>query len=166
VKIRLTLNGEVREAEIEPAESLLSLLRRSGCLSVKYGCGSGDCGTCTVIADGRVVVSCIMLAAKANGRDIRTMEGWRGDRALEVLTEVFVQHAAVQCGYCTPGMILAARTLLAEGPDPSEETVRHALAGNLCRCTGYVKPVEAVLEAARRLRAPSAAPRSPSGVGP
>ena len=164
MKIRLRLNGEVRDAEIEPAESLLSLLRRSGCLSVKYGCGTGDCGACTAIVDGRVVVSCIMLAAKADGRAVRTMEGWRGDRALQILTEVFVQQAAVQCGYCTPGMILAARTLLAESPDPSEDTVRHALAGNLCRCTGYVKPIEAVLEAARRLRAPSPVSSPPPGA--
>ena len=156
MRVRLTLNGEGREAEIAPAESLLAFLRRSGCKSVKYGCGTGDCGACTVVVDGRVVIACVMLAAKAEGRDVRTMEGWRHDRPLQVLTEVFVEQAAVQCGYCIPGMILTARALLAERPDPSEETIRHALAGNLCRCTGYVKPVQAVLEAMRRLRASTA----------
>ncbi len=153
MKLRLTLNGEACEAEIEPAESLLAFLRRSGCKSVKYGCGTGDCGACTVIVDGQVMISCVMLAAKAEGRAVRTMEGWRSDAALQVFTEVFVQQAAIQCGYCIPGMILTARTLLAEDPNPPEEKIRHALAGNLCRCTGYVKPVEAVREAARRLRA-------------
>ncbi len=151
MRIRLSLNGERREAEIEPAESLLAFLRHSGCQSVKYGCGTGDCGACTVVVDGQVVISCVMLAAKAEGRDVRTMEGWRHDRTLQALIEIFVQQAAVQCGYCIPGMILTARTLLEENPNPSEETIRHALAGNLCRCTGYVKPVEAVREAARRL---------------
>ena len=153
MKIALTLNGEVRDLEIGPGETLLSLLRRSGCLSVKYGCGTGDCGTCTAIVNGRVVVSCLLLAAKADGCDVRTMDGWRDDPALQVLAEVFVRQAAVQCGYCIPGMILTARVLLAEHPDPSEAMTRHSLAGILCRCTGYVKPVEAVLEAARCLRA-------------
>jgi aerobic-type carbon monoxide dehydrogenase small subunit (CoxS/CutS family) len=156
MKLRLILNGESREAEIEPAESLLFFLRRSGCKSVKYGCGTGDCGACTAVVDGQVVISCVMLAAKAEGCDVRTMEGWRSDEVLQVLAEVFVQQAAVQCGYCIPGMILTARTLLAESADPSEETIRHALAGNLCRCTGYVKPVQAVQEAVRRLRASTA----------
>ena len=153
MRIQLTLNGERREAGIEPAESLLAFLRRSGCKSVKYGCGTGDCGACTVVVDGQVVISCVMLAAKVDGQDVRTMEGWGSDRALQVLTEVFVEQAAVQCGYCIPGMILTARTLLAEDPEPPEAKIRHALAGNLCRCTGYVKPVQAVQAAIRRLRA-------------
>ena len=151
--LSFTLNGTATDVLTEPHRSLLEVLRDTvEVTGTKEGCGTGDCGACTVIVDGQVVTSCVLLAAKAEGRDVRTMEGWRSDVALQMLTEVFVQQAAVQCGYCIPGMILTARTLLAESADPSEETIRHALAGNLCRCTGYVKPVEAVREAARRLR--------------
>ena len=152
MKITLTINGSPREVEIAPDEKLLDLLRREGYLGVKYGCGRGECGTCTVILDGRAVKSCITFAAKADGRSVVTVEGIGRPGRLHPIQEAILDHGAVQCGYCTAGIICSAKALLDENPDPSEEQVRQAIKGNLCRCTGYEKYVAAILDAAGRLR--------------
>jgi len=152
VKIRLTINGTPREAEIAPDEKLLDLLRREGCLGVKYGCGRGECGTCTVILDGRAVKSCITFAAQTDGRSVVTIEGIGRPGHLHPIQEAILDHGAVQCGYCTSGLICSAKALLDENPDPTEEEVRQAIKGNLCRCTGYEKYVAAILDAAGRMR--------------
>lgn len=152
MKIRLTINGTPREAEIAPDEKLLDLLRREGCLGVKYGCGRGECGTCTVILDGRAVKSCITFAAQTDGRSVVTIEGIGRPGHLHPIQEAILDHGAVQCGYCTSGLICSAKALLDENPDPTEEEVRQAIKGNLCRCTGYEKYVAAILDAAGRMR--------------
>ena len=148
--IKLRVNGEELEVYVEPWRTLAEVLRDEvGLVGLKLGCEEGNCGTCTVIIDGKAVKSCLMLAPQAEGKEIVTIEGLVGGKAGELhpLQEAFIEHFAVQCGYCTPGMILAAKALLDEKPDASEEDVREALHGNLCRCTGYVKIVEAVLAA-------------------
>jgi aerobic-type carbon monoxide dehydrogenase small subunit (CoxS/CutS family) len=147
MRIPLTLNGTAVEWWIEPGETLLDALRRHGCRSVKRGCETGDCGACTVLLDGQPVNSCVVLAARARGAEVRTLEGLRDDPLLQRLEHAFVAAGAVQCGYCTPGMLISMYVLLGEGGELDEEAVRHALSGNLCRCTGYVKPVRAVLAA-------------------
>jgi aerobic-type carbon monoxide dehydrogenase small subunit (CoxS/CutS family) len=152
VKIQLTINGAAREIDIAPDEKLLDLLRREGYLGVKFGCGRGECGVCTVILDGRAVQSCITFAAQANGRSVTTVEGIGRPGKLHPIQEAILDHGAAQCGYCTPGMVCSAKALLDENPEPTEDQVRDALKGNLCRCTGYHKYVEAVLDAATRLR--------------
>lgn len=147
-QISLRVNGRSYEVEVEPRQSLLEVLRDDLRLTgTKEGCGSGDCGTCTVLLDGQPITSCLLLAVKAQGKEITTIEGLSAD-GLDPMQKAFVERGAVQCGFCTPGMILAAKALLAENPRPSEREVRGALAGNLCRCTGYTKVVEAVLAAA------------------
>lgn len=150
--IRCTVNGQVRTFHTTPSERLLDLLRREGYLGVKHGCEDGSCGACAILLDGRAVASCTMLAAQAHGHAITTVEGIGTPKAMDVLQRAFVAYGAIQCGYCTPGMVVAAKALLDRNPDPTEEEVREALAGVLCRCTGYVKPVQAVLAAARALR--------------
>ncbi len=160
MKIQFTLNGQTMEADAAPNDTLLVVLRRNGVFGVKHGCETGECGACLVLLDGVPVTSCVMLAAQAGGRDIVTIEGvggaqergWRGSEPLHALQTAFVETGAIQCGYCTPGMIIAAKALLDRNPMPTDVEVRDALAGVLCRCTGYVKPVEAVLRAAARLR--------------
>lgn len=151
--LELTVNGVHHELAVAPHRTLVEVLREDlGLTGTKIGCGEGDCGACTVILDGKAVNSCLVLALQANGREVTTIEGLaRGDR-LHPLQQAFVDHGAIQCGYCTPGMILRAHTLLQENPDPSEREVRRGIAGNLCRCTGYHKIVEAVLDAASRMR--------------
>jgi carbon-monoxide dehydrogenase small subunit len=151
--IRMTVNGVEEEVLIEPWKSLADVLREElGLVGVKVGCGTGECGACTVLIDGRAVKSCLILAPKAKGKKILTIEGLKSeDGGLHPLQEAFVEHFAVQCGYCTPGMIMAATALLDENPNVTEEEVRRGLAGNLCRCTGYVKIVEAVLAARTRM---------------
>ena len=149
MKIYFELNGEQRYVEIEPGESLLSLLRRLGMKSVKQGCDTGDCGVCTVLLDGRAVRSCTVFAAQVQGRRVTTLEALGDADDPHPLQEAFVEAGAVQCGYCTPGMILAAYELLQKNDDPTPEEVRAAISGNLCRCTGYVKIVDAILLAAR-----------------
>ncbi len=153
--IKLKVNGVVEEVFVEPWWSLAYILREVLNLTgTKVGCETGNCGTCTVLVDGKAVKSCLFLAPKANRKEIVTIEGLTGkDGGLHPLQEAFIEHFAVQCGYCTPGMILAAKALLDENPNPTEEEVREALQGNLCRCTGYVKIVEAVLAAAKKRRA-------------
>ncbi|MBN2056157.1 (2Fe-2S)-binding protein [bacterium] len=142
--ITLIINGESRNVETEVNETLLSVLRRLGLHSVKFGCGEGTCGACVVLLDGEPVNSCCVLAARAHCRSITTVEGLGEMSAPHPLQAVFVEHGAVQCGYSTPGTILAAYALLARNPDPTDEEIKRAIDGNLCRCTGYVKRVEAI----------------------
>jgi len=155
MELRLTVNGQPKHWTIAPGELLLDALRREGYFGVKRGCETGECGTCTVLLDGRSVNSCLMFAAQAEGRTILTIEGVaQGDR-LDPLQEAFLDHGAAQCGFCTGGMILGAKALLDRRPDPTEDEVREAMAGHLCRCTGYLKPVEAVLAAAKLRNEPN-----------
>ncbi len=151
--VTATVNGEAVEFLCETQQTLLDVLRDELRLTgTKEGCGTGDCGACSVTLDDRLVCSCLVLGVEAQGKSIRTIEGMaRGDK-LHPLQQKFLEHAALQCGVCTPGILIAARSLLERNPDPSEEEVRYWLAGNLCRCTGYQKIVEAVLDAARELR--------------
>ncbi len=152
-RIKLRVNGEDYELSIPPNRTLLEVLREDLALTgAKEGCQDGSCGSCTVLLDGKPVRSCLILAIEAEGREILTIEGLSKGEELHPLQEAFVNYGAVQCGFCTPGMILTAKALLDSNPDPSEEEIREAISGNLCRCTGYVKIVEAIAEAARRLR--------------
>ncbi|MBM3696627.1 MAG: (2Fe-2S)-binding protein [Actinobacteria bacterium] len=150
--IEFLLNGARRTAEIDPGESLMDLLRRLGCKSVKNGCDDGYCGTCAVLLDGRAVNACLVFAARAAGCRVQTLEGLGGEGVLHPLQRTALDLGAVQCGFCTPGIIMTSLDLLARNPRPTEHEVRDALAGNYCRCTGYVKPVEAVLAAAAEMR--------------
>jgi len=147
--IKLRVNGVEEEVMIEPWWNLARVLRDELNLTgTKIGCETGDCGSCTVLIDGKAVKSCLYLAMKARGKDILTIEGLRGENGeLHPLQKAFIEHFAIQCGYCTPGMIMVAKALLDENPNPTEEEVKKGLDGNLCRCTGYVKIVEAVLAA-------------------
>jgi aerobic-type carbon monoxide dehydrogenase small subunit (CoxS/CutS family) len=150
MELHLRVNGESLNWDIAPGELLLDALRRHGYFGVKRGCEKGECGACAVLVDGKPINSCLMFAAQAEGRDVLTIEGVAVDGKLDALQEAFLDHGAVQCGFCTPGMVISSRALLARCPDPSEDQVRDALAGHLCRCTGYKKPVEAVLAAASK----------------
>ena len=151
--IETTINGELTEFLCDAHESLLTALRNTlGLTGTKEGCATGDCGACSILLDGRLVPACLVLAAEAQGRAITTIEGLaQGDR-LHPLQRVFLEDAALQCGICTPGFIIAAKALLDANPTPTEEQARFWLAGNLCRCTGYDKIVRAVLDAAAELR--------------
>jgi carbon-monoxide dehydrogenase small subunit len=153
VHVSTTINGDPVEYVCHPRETLLEVLRnRLGLTGAKEGCGTGDCGACSVTLDGRLVCSCLVLAAEAEGRSVATVEGLASDGKLHPLQSKFLEHAALQCGICTPGFLVAAKALLDRNPDPSEEEIRYALAGNLCRCTGYDKIVRAVSAAAKDLR--------------
>jgi carbon-monoxide dehydrogenase small subunit len=153
VFVSTTVNGDPVEFVCEPDETLLDALRdRVGLTGVKEGCGTGDCGACTVVVDGRIVCSCLALGAEANGAKIETIEGMADGETLHPLQRKFIEHAALQCGICTPGFLLASKALLERNPNPSEEQVRYWLAGNLCRCTGYDKIVRAVMDAAQEMR--------------
>ena len=150
------VNGDAVEFLCETRQTLLDVLRDElGMTGTKEGCATGDCGACSVTVDDRLVCSCLMLGVEAEAKSIRTIEGMAVGEKLHVLQRKFLEHAALQCGICTPGFLIAARSLLERDPDPSEEEVRYWLAGNLCRCTGYQKIVEAVLDAARELRGAS-----------
>jgi aerobic-type carbon monoxide dehydrogenase small subunit (CoxS/CutS family) len=151
---RAKVNGRKVIWHIEPYEFLTEVLRRHGLIGTKRGCESGDCGACAVLLDGREVSSCILLAAQADGHEIVTIEGLADGERPHPVQEAFVDAGAIQCGFCTPGMIVATRALLDECPEPSEADARSALAGHLCRCTGYTKPIGAVLDAADRMRGP------------
>jgi carbon-monoxide dehydrogenase small subunit len=154
IPIQICVNEEWRELKVKPYERLVDSLRdRLGLTGTKVGCGEGECGACTVTIDGKAVLSCLTLAVQANGKQIKTIEGMRQGEDLHPIQKAFVEEGAVQCGFCTPGMIMAADAMLTEDPNPSEEKVRKTVANNLCRCTGYDKPVKAILEAARYLRA-------------
>jgi len=147
--ISTTINGEPTEFLCEPDETMLDVLRRQLALTgSKEGCGTGDCGACSITLDDRLVCSCLMLAAEADGAEIETIEGMADGDALHPLQQKFLELAALQCGICTPGVLVAAKALLERNPNPSETEVRYWLAGNLCRCTGYDKIVRAVLETA------------------
>ena len=148
--VKLKVNGEIRSADVPPETTLLKLLREHLSLTgAKLGCDVGDCGTCTVIVDGESVNSCLMLAGRANGREVTTIEGLASSEQLHPLQEKFEELGALQCGFCGPGMIISAKALLDKNPEPTVFEVRDALSGNLCRCTGYTKIIEAVLDAGR-----------------
>ncbi len=145
VKVNLKVNGKEHSLEVEAATRLLDLLRDElGLIGTKEGCGKGECGTCTVIMDGKTVNSCLVLAPQAEGREITTIEGLGSPEALHPLQEAFITKGAVQCGYCTPGILLSAYNLLNKNPHPPREEIKEGISGNLCRCTGYVKIVEAI----------------------
>ncbi len=152
MKVELSVNGKPVCWQCPPGEFLTEALRRHGLIGTKRGCQSGDCGACTVLLDGEQVPSCIILAAQAAGHEVQTIEALGSFDAPHPIQQAFVDHTAIQCGFCTPGMILAAKALIDRDADPSEQQVRQALAGHPCRCTGYVKPIEAVLAAAGKLR--------------
>ena len=153
IHVSTTVNGDAVEFLCDPRETLLDVLRdRLGLTGAKEGCGTGDCGACSVTIDGRLVCSCLALGAEAEGKEIATVEGIATGEALHVLQQKFLEHAALQCGVCTPGFIVAAKSLLESNPNPTEEEARYYLAGNLCRCTGYDKIIRAVLDAAAELR--------------
>ena len=149
--LNLTVNGEPYQLDIEPHRTLLDVVRDDLRLTgAKEGCGTGDCGACSMIVDGRLVTSCLLLAVEADGANVLTIEGLARDGKLHPVQQAFIDQGAVQCGFCTPGMILAAKCLLDRNPHPSEEEIRRAVAGNLCRCTGYTKIVQAIAAAAER----------------
>jgi carbon-monoxide dehydrogenase small subunit len=149
MRIDLTVNGERCQASVWEGESLLFVLReRLGLYGSKNACEQGECGACSVLLDGQLVCSCLVLAAQADGHDVLTVEGLGEDGRLHPVQEAFVAAGAIQCGFCTPGLVLAAADLLAHHSDPGEDEIREALSGNLCRCTGYVKVIEAVRTAA------------------
>lgn len=153
VNINICVNGRWYELAVKPWEKLVDVLRnRLGLTGTKVGCGEGECGACTVNIDGKAILSCLMLAVQADGKEVLTIEGLQQGAELHPLQKAFVKHAAVQCGYCTPGMIMAAKAMLNHDSDPSEEAVRKTLSSNLCRCTGYDRPVKAVLDAAKTMR--------------
>lgn len=151
MKVSLTVNGRLCEAEIPPNRTLLDLLRDGlGLTGTKRGCEIGECGACTVLMDGIAVNSCLVLAPQAEGRRITTVEGLAEGGVLSPLQEAFLDHDAVHCGFCTPGMLMSAKSLLGHTPSPTEQEIRTAISGNLCRCTGYVQIVEAIDDAAKR----------------
>jgi carbon-monoxide dehydrogenase small subunit len=149
MRVELTVNGERREADVWAGESLLFALReRLGLPGSKNACEQGECGSCSVLLDGRLVCSCLVLAAQADGHEVVTVEGLADDGGLHPVQESFVRAGAVQCGFCTPGLVVAAADLLRRSPQPSDDEIREALSGNLCRCTGYQKILDAVRQAA------------------
>jgi carbon-monoxide dehydrogenase small subunit len=153
VHVSTTVNGDPMEFVCRPGETLLDVLRdRLGLTGSKEGCGTGDCGACSITLDGRLVCSCLVLGAEAEGREVTTIEGLADGEKLHPLQTKFIEHAALQCGICTPGFLVAAKALLDRNPSPTDEEIRYALAGNLCRCTGYDKIVRAVKAAATEVR--------------
>jgi carbon-monoxide dehydrogenase small subunit len=146
------INGRERRMRIDSGDSLLDALRREGFKGAKRGCGTGDCGSCTILLDGKPALACLLLAAQVHGRKVTTIEGLGTPSKPHPIQEAFVESGSVQCGFCIPGMILVTKSLLDENPDPDETAIRHALDGNLCRCTGYVKQIAAVRSAAGKLR--------------
>ena len=152
--ISFTVNGDLQELFVEPRKTLLAVIRDTiGLTGTKEGCSTGDCGACTVIVDGEPVTSCMMLGVSANGKEVTTIEGISNPGELHPVQQAFLEKGGYQCGFCTPGFIMAAKALLDDNPDIPEDEMRHALGGNICRCTGYTKIVEAVLSAAETMRA-------------
>ncbi len=153
IHVSTTINGDATEYLCEPDETLLDVLRdRLGMTGTKEGCGTGDCGACSVTLDGRLVCACLVLGAEAQDREVATIEGVADGETLHPLQQKFLEHAALQCGVCTPGFLVAAKSLLERNDNPSEEDVRYWLAGNLCRCTGYDKIISAVMDTAEEMR--------------
>ena len=153
LKIKISVNDRAFDVETSAGETLLELLRRLGFKSVKHGCDTGSCGACTVLVDGRPVASCLMLAPQADGSAITTVEGLAMcGKELHPVQDAFLKAGAPQCGYCTPGMIMTAVGLLNENPEPTRDEIRKGIAGNICRCSGYVKVVDAIESAAKKLR--------------
>jgi len=153
IHVTTTVNGDEVEYLCDPRETLLDCLRdRVGLTGAKEGCGTGDCGACSVTLDGRLVCSCLVLGAEAEGKEVTTIEGMATGDTLHPLQRKFIEHAALQCGICTPGILVAAKALLEKNPDPTETEMRYWLAGNLCRCTGYDKIIRAVMDAAQEMR--------------
>src|SRR2546421_7753108 len=166
MELELRINGVIKSLDVAPNESLMTTLRNEGYFSVKHGCETGECGACTILVDGVPRPSCVTLAAQVGGCTLTTVESLGTARKLHPIQEAFIDTGAIQCGYCTPGMVLCAHALLKRNPNPTEDEVRDALSGNLCRCTGYVKPVQAVLRAAAIMRGEEVAPLSlPSSGG-
>lgn len=152
IGVRFRLNGQEVSLEVGPGESVLHLLReRLGLKGAKEGCGMGECGACTIVVDGKAVNSCLMMAAQLDGKEVLTVEGLESPVGLHPLQEAFLEHHAVQCGFCTPGMLMSAYALLARNPSPTRREILEALEGNLCRCTGYEQIIKAVEAAARKL---------------
>jgi len=152
INVILNINNENYQIEVAPYHTLRDVLRdKLGFTDVKKGCSEGECGACTVLVDGKPVTSCLMLAAQAQGKKITTIRGLATDGKLRLLQEKFIGHGAIQCGYCTPGMLLVAKALLDKNPDPAEEEVRTAISGNICRCTGYQQIVEAIMATATQM---------------
>jgi carbon-monoxide dehydrogenase small subunit len=153
IHVNTSVNGDATEFLCDPRESLLDVLRdRLNLTGAKEGCGTGDCGACSVTVDGRLVCACLMLGAEAEGKEIGTIEGVADGENLHILQTKFIEHAALQCGICTPGILVAAKNLLEKNANPTETEVRYWLAGNLCRCTGYDKIIRAVMDAAEDMR--------------
>jgi carbon-monoxide dehydrogenase small subunit len=153
IEITFQLNGKIVSLEVSPFETALSVLRdRLGLTGTKEGCGMGECGACTILVNGLAVDSCLMLAAQLDGRKVETVEGMAAGDKLHPLQEKFLSHGAVQCGFCTPGMLMSAKSLLDRNPDPKRKDIVEALSGNLCRCTGYAQIVEAVEDTANEVR--------------
>lgn len=144
MKIQFKLNNKTIKTEVQPGQTLLEYLRENGVYSVKYGCDNGECGACTILVNGKAQNACLMLMHTVNDCKIETVESFSDHTNLHLLQKSFLEEGAVQCGYCTPGMILSAEALIREKAKPTEDAIKDALAGNLCRCTGYVKPIKAV----------------------
>jgi aerobic-type carbon monoxide dehydrogenase small subunit (CoxS/CutS family) len=159
--VDLSVNGKAYRVEAVPGETLLEVLRRLGLKGVKKSCETGNCGACTVLLDGRPVASCILLAVQAQGRSVTTVEGLTQDRKLHVMQEAFIEAGAPQCGYCTPGMLLTSVALVGQNGEPTRAEIREAISGNICRCSGYVKIVDAIESAAKSLRRESQAAGKP-----
>jgi len=147
--LNLTINGEKKQIQIKPADLLIDVLRKEGCFSVKKGCGTGDCGACSILVDGRLTRSCIMLAAQAEGKSVTTVEGISEGPEMHTVQEVFMRMNIEQCGFCMPGVVLAVKALLDENPAPTDDDIKNYLDGNLCRCTGYIRWMDAIREAAK-----------------
>lgn len=152
MKLNVKVNNEHKVFEIDIKDTLMDVLRNNGYTSVKHGCETGECGACTVIINGKAINSCIYPAIKCEGSEIITCEGLEKDGKLSVLQEKFIEMGAIQCGYCTPGMLLSAFALLMRNPNPTIDDIKDAISGNYCRCTGYKKPIEAILEAAKVMK--------------
>jgi aerobic-type carbon monoxide dehydrogenase small subunit (CoxS/CutS family) len=152
MRVRLNLNGTARDWDVPANQTLLDALRLNGFTGTKRVCESGECGACAVIVDGLAIDSCILLAVQVDGSAVTTVEGLEESGALHPVQEAFALNGSIQCGFCIPGMVVTAANYLEQNPSPSDDDVRHMFIGNLCRCTGYKKPVEAVLAAARKMR--------------
>ena len=166
MRLVLNVNGMDHELDVRPTARLIDVLRlQLGLTGVKEGCSEGECGACTVIVDDKAVNSCLVLAGQVRGKQVLTVEGLADDDGLDLLQRMFIEHGAVQCGYCTPGMLMSAKALLMADPHPTEEAIRLALAGNLCRCTGYTTIVAAVRAASEQPAESPAPPPAPGNDG-